>query len=170
MDWSSLLDRGESVRWEGRPAPRCWTFRNWRHSIFGVVLLAVAGWWQFTGYSLVAEYGWWVACLPAPVVLVGLYLTFGHLLLARWQWASIYYAVTDRRIVVRGGKVMAVPLSALTWLRMEYHGTSLATILLATGDETPLLRLSCIEHPERLLPFLEEAIRVNTAFPRDTNQ
>ena len=57
MDWNPHLEPGETVRWEGRPAPRCYTFRNWKHSLVGLLLLILTGFWQVMSFGLARDYG-----------------------------------------------------------------------------------------------------------------
>ena len=76
--WPTLLS-GESLQWEGRPAPRCYTFRQWRHALFGVVLTIVCGVWEVMGVQQAAEQGWrWLAWVPLPFLGYALWLAFGH--------------------------------------------------------------------------------------------
>ena len=157
MDWTSYLQSGETLLWEGRPAPRCYTFRNWRHSLFGSVLLVIALWWQIIGLGLVDEYGLWVACVPIPVVLLGLYLFVGHLLVARWRWNRIYYGMTDQHLMILDKNLHRMLRREMTWLRADYAGTHLATISVASSDGQ-IVRLYCIEHPETLIPLIEATI------------
>ena len=36
----------------------------------------------------------WLAWLPVPFMLIGLYLSLGHHLLARLEWKNVFYAVS----------------------------------------------------------------------------
>lgn len=163
MDWSSQLAAGESVQWEGRPAPRCFVFRNWRHSLFGLLLLLLSSWWQAVGYQLGRLYGWgWLVWLPLPFVLLGLYLALGHVLLARYEWERVFYAVTDRRVLVLRGLLRpcaeSLELPEVTWFQVKPHGRELATVRVVSGRDRPPLIFSCIEHPGRLIELLEAAM------------
>ena len=84
MNWSGILEVDEEIVWQGRPAPRCFTFRNWIHSLFGIVILIAAIGWFFFGLHL-GETNQQVlfVLIPVPFMLAGLYLAFGHLVLAR---------------------------------------------------------------------------------------
>lgn len=173
MNRPELLAAGETLRWEGRPAPRCWTFRNWRHSLFGGVLLLIALWWQLLGLGVAAESGqlWW-GLLPLPVVAAGLWLSVGHLVAARIEWGRVVYLLTERRIVLRRGlwrtAVLQMPLSELRYCTLIPLGAQLAHVRLADAAGN-WLTLSCVEHPERLLPWLEAAIVANgAAVPRES--
>jgi hypothetical protein len=163
MDWSSQLAADESVLWEGRPAPRCYVFRNWRHSLFGILLLLLSTWWQAVGYQLGHLYDWtWLVWLPLPFVLLGLYLALGHVLLARYEWERVFYAVTDRRVLVLRGLLRArfdsLALSELTYFQVRPHGRDLVTIRICSAMPQSYLILSCIEHPGRLIELLESAM------------
>ena len=55
MDWEKCLQEGEQLQWSGRPAPRCFTFRHWIHSVFGVLLFLPSLVWLDGGHALAAE-------------------------------------------------------------------------------------------------------------------
>jgi hypothetical protein len=163
MDWSQLLEAGESLRWQGRPAPRCWTFRNWRHACFGALVLVFSLWWQISGLSLAQDGGGlWPALLPIPFVLAAAYLAVGHLLVARWEWRNVCYAVSDRRILATRGllrqQVAVLPLSALSYFQVVPHGEHLATLRLHAASLERWCVLHCIEHPELVTPLLAAVV------------
>ena len=70
MDWSEILQERELIVWQGRPAPRCFTFRNWPHSIFGAVLLLASTCWFLFGVQLGNEHQQIIyAFIPVPFLL-----------------------------------------------------------------------------------------------------
>lgn len=163
MDWSPLLAAGETLRWEGRPAPRCYTFRNWYHSLFGILLFLLSLYWLAIGIQLGAVYEMpWIPWIPAPFVAVGLYLALGHLVLARIEWEQVGYAVTERRVLVRRGlrgqRIETLSLDSLAWFQLRFHGPELGTVRLRGGDPEQRLTLCCIEYPRQLTELLELAI------------
>ena len=161
MDWSSWLEEGESLRWEGRPAPRCFTFRNWRHSLFGLFLLIIAVYWQIVALELAMAYGLsFIAWIPLPVLLAALFLSLGHLLLSRLEWERIFYAITDRRVLVLRGirrqRLHILPLAQVTYFRINYQAENLGTIRIHRDPSSNPLVLHCLEHPRRVTDLLEE--------------
>lgn len=56
MNWNDYLQKEENIVWQGKPAPRCYTFRNWAHSLFGLVLLLSCFVWFYVGINLGSEY------------------------------------------------------------------------------------------------------------------
>ncbi|RPJ11694.1 MAG: PH domain-containing protein [Deltaproteobacteria bacterium] len=145
----------EKILWQGRPAPRAYTFRNWRHAVFGLVLMLPCLFWQIVGIELAATGApAWVAWLPLPFNLGCLYLAFGQLLIARLEWEQVLYAVSDRTIYERRGffrsQLRSLPLAAVTNVRQKRLGPNLATIRI-DGEEGQTLHFSAIEHPELLL-------------------
>ncbi len=166
MDWSGYLDESEMIRWEGRPAPRAFTFRNWKHSMLGFLLLVLALYWESVGLQLKAVYDtplvFWV---PIPFVLVGLYLAIGHLFLARIEWEKVFYAVTDRRVLVQKGlfrcRVEQMPLDDLAYFRVRPLGAELGTVHLCSGGGERSLVVSCIEYPRQMTRLLEDALEAN---------
>ncbi len=156
------LEVGEEIRWEGRPAPRCYTFRNWRHSFFGLVLLPVCSYWQYSGLDFAEEYEiFWLAWLPLPFLLMALYLTIGHLLQARLEWNHIYYTITDRRLLIQRGlmtrRIVSLELQDITYFSLHPHGEQLGTLQVHKGEEKRLT-LHCVEHPRQATDLLEKSM------------
>ena len=159
-----ILQPGEALQWEGRPMPRCYTFRRWRHALFGVVLTVICGVWEVLGVQQAAEQGWpWLAWLPLPFLAYALWLALGQLVAARLEWSRVAYAVTDRRVLVRGGFVRRreaeLPLERLTWFRLQPFGEELGTLQIRGGEGDPVLFLHCIEYPRRPAALLERVIK-----------
>lgn len=157
FDELALAD-GEALLWQGRPAPRAFTFRNWRHALFGLFLTLPCLLWQLVGIELVAGGSpAWVAWLPLPFNLAALYLAFGQLLIARLEWEKVFYAVSDRAIYQYCGffrpRLSVLARSALVRVRKKKLGTNLATIQME-GEEGQRLHFIAIEHPELLLRLL----------------
>lgn len=160
--WRKCLLQGEIICWEGRPAPRAFTFRNWRWSAVGVILCLSAVALEFVlsraGNSLVSAAG--------PVVVAALGLLFfwvavGHLLIARLAWEMEFYALTDRRLLVESGLFRRtcsdLPLPELDTVSRHSLGVSLATVMVRRRDGGRPITLLCLEHPELLLDKLPGA-------------
>ena len=47
------LEEDETLLWQGRPAPRCYTFRNWKLAAAGTALFLACSFWLMLGYQLV---------------------------------------------------------------------------------------------------------------------
>ena len=155
---------GEAVTWEGRPAPRCYTFRQWRHALFGLFLSGACSIWAWLGVQQAAEQGWpWLAWLPLPFLGYALWLACGQLIVARLEWNRVAYVITDRRIVVCCGLFklceLALPLERLTWFRLQPHGEELGTLRIHGQAGDPVLIMHCIEYPRRPAALLEAAIK-----------
>lgn len=151
----------ETILWQGRPAPRAYTFRNWRHAIFGFALMLPCLFWQLVGIELVsAGAPSWVAWLPLPFALGSLYLAFGQLLIARLEWEQVLYVVSDRTIYQRCGffrpRLRQIPRAKVTAVRKRTLGPNLATIRL-DGEEGQFLLFAAIEHAELLLRLFPDA-------------
>jgi len=160
-----IPEDGETIRWEARPAPRCYTFRHWRHSVFGLIFLAICSYWQVLGIAMADTYAIrWLAWLPLPFVITGLYFFVGHLVQARLEWNHVYYAITDRRVIVQRGLARPqskfIELSELTYFSLHRRGEQLGTLRVHQGREQQLV-LHCIEHPHQATKLLEEAIVKN---------
>jgi hypothetical protein len=166
MDWNTCLEEGETLRWEGRPAPRAFVFRNWVHSLFGGLLLAVAVYWQVLAARLAEAQQWpWLALAPIPFLLVGLYLAVGHLLLARLEWEKVFYAVSDRRLLARKGlfrpRLETFALADLARFRVKPIGPELATLRVFPRDSGSGLVFTAVEQPRPVIALLESALADN---------
>jgi len=161
------LQAGETLQWEGRPAPRCFTFRNWGHCLCGLVMLGFVAVWYFSGEGLdAADGGYAYRLVTLPFVLLGIWLVIGHLLAARLEWEGVWYAITDRRILARRGLVrrrwQTLELGELVWFRLRPHGAALGTLILRAGNQGERrLRLNCIEQPQVPADLLKAAVHSN---------
>ena len=162
MRQNFILDPDEELRWEGRPAPRCYTFRHWRHSVFGFLVLVLCGYWQALGFTMATEYELpWLVWLPTPFLLFALHLAIGHLLQARLEWNHVYYVITDRRLLAQRGILKqlteSLQLAEITYFSLHQHGEQLGTLRVHKGKEKQLV-LHCIEYPRRATDLLEAAM------------
>jgi hypothetical protein len=158
--WRSHLLEGEAVHWEGRPAPRAFTFRNWRWSA-GVLVLYLsvsalaATIYPGPGMSLPSAAGFVAAVF---LVLVGFWGTVGHLFYARLLWEREFYALTDRRLLVKSGlfgdRVSVLDLDELAEVFLSRLGPALGTITVRGSIAARPIILFCLEHPELLLEKL----------------
>jgi hypothetical protein len=162
MSKDFVLAPGERLQWEGRPAPRCYTFRHWRHSVFGLVFLAMAIGWEIYGFEMAENYAAWLVWLPLPFLLVGLYLSAGHLVQARLEWNHVQYAITNQRLLARRGlckqKVTSMSLSEIIYFRLDRKGENLGTLRVCKDGGQQLI-LHCLEYPHQAAGLLEAALR-----------
>ena len=163
VGWPVLFP-GEILQWEGRPAPRCYTFRQWRLALFGLVLTGFCAAWTWMGVELSAQEGWpWLAWLPLPFLAFALWLAFGTLFAARLEWNNVAYAVTNRRVIVRHGlfkpQQVELDLARITWFRLQPHGEEIGSLRIVGEAGDPVLQMHCIEYPRRPADLLEAAIK-----------
>jgi hypothetical protein len=170
MNWSDYLQKEETVVWQGKPAPRCYTFRNWAHSLFGLVLLLSCFVWFYVGINLGSEYhpsvyGW----IPVPFLFAGLYLTVGHLLIARLEWESLSYAITSQRLLIYSGlfkkRVSSLSLQDITWFGLKLFSETLGTVSVRAADADQKYVIACIEYPRQMTDFLEAAMVQSGVIP-----
>lgn len=162
------LQEGESIAWQAKPAPRCYTFRHWRHSIFGLVFLAICSYWQVLGVAMAKEYETvWLAWLPLPFIVIGVYFAMGHLVQSRLEWSNVDYLITNRRVIVRRGLVQltehALELAEVTYFSLQMQGEQLGTLRIHQGESKYLL-MHCLEYPQLATVLLEQAIARNQAY------
>jgi hypothetical protein len=163
MEWETILQKGETLCWEGRPAPRAYVFRNWKHSFFGIALLPIAAYWQIVSLPLASFHQQpWLPFIPLPLLLIVLYLCVGHLLVARLEWEKVFYAVTDRRLLIQKGlrrrRVKDFSLSELTNFRVMPLGHELAGIRVNNKDSGTRLTFTAFEQPQQVIGLLEQAL------------
>ncbi len=99
--------------------------------------------------------------LSLPFLLLGLYLAIGHLLQARLEWSRVYYAITNRRLLVQRGLlkpcIESLGLSEITYFNLHRQGEQLGTLRVHKGKEKQLT-LHCIEYPRQATALLETAM------------
>jgi hypothetical protein len=114
----------------------------------------------------------WLAWLPTPFLFLGLFLAIGHLFQARLEWDHVYYAITDRRLLVKRGlfkrRIESLELSEITYFRLLRQGEQLGTLRVHKGKEK-LLTLHCLEHPRQATDLLEEAMGDKARVPMATH-
>jgi hypothetical protein len=163
VDWPTWLEEGETLTWSGRPAPRCYTFRRWRRSVFGILLLLLTVYWQIVGFNISAVYGSsffrWV---PFPFLLAALYMSVGHLFLSRLEWEKAFYAITDRRVLVMQGLFQPRVQSWLwedidTWCYIP-QGGDLGSIRIIVATSRQPVFLHCHAHPRKPIALMEEGV------------
>jgi len=159
IDWQWPLDEGETLLWQGRPAPRCYTFRNWKLSAAGTLLFMACSFWMLLGIQLVKSenYSMLLVLITIPLVVTTFFLGPGQLVLARLRWEKLFYALTDQRLLVRDG-ILSVQfrefsLEEISGWQQRRFGPDLASIRILRGDEAPQI-LACLEQPQLLLKHL----------------
>jgi len=166
LDWTQFTAEGEKIIWQARPAPRCFTFRRWQPALFGLLVTVMSVWWLVTGYGLMSqgESTLW-ALVPIPFLVIGVYLSVGQLVLARLEWERVFYALTDRQLLVQYGlfrsRMIRFDLTTLSYQCLYPLGEQLGTFYLEAG--TRRITLSCIEYPHELYRRLEPLILENNA-------
>ena len=164
VHWS--LDEAETILWQGRPAPRCYTFRHWLQATIGTVLFLASSFWVMVGINLVRSqnYSQWLVVAPVLLAIAAFFVGPGQLILARWRWEKIFYALTDQRLLVRnrliGSKVLTYQLSNFKQSKQKKYGQQLRSLRLSFKGSVPIV-LECLEHPELFLQQL--AIGTDTA-------
>jgi hypothetical protein len=159
LDWAWPLEEGETLLWQGRPAPRCYTFRNWKLSAAGTVLFLACSFWMMLGVQLVEteNYSMLLVVISLPLVVATFLLGPGQLVLARWRWEKLFYAVTDQRLLVRDGlltvQFRSFTLDEISGWQQRRFSENLASIRILRGDEAPQI-LACLEQPQLLLKHL----------------
>jgi len=157
FEWS--LTDAEIIVWEGRPAPRCYTFRHWLQAAIGTVLFLASSFWFMVGIQLIRAqgYSWGLAVAPFLFALVAFCIGPGQLILARLRWEKIFYALTDQRLLVRnrlvGNKISDYPLANFKQFQQKKYGRQLVSLRLSFKG-SPAITLECLEYPENLLKRL----------------
>lgn len=147
MDWPQL-ENGEQILWQGRPAPRCYTFRYWKQALIGSLLFLVSSFWLLLALELIKEgQPLWLAGLPLPLILGSFIFGPMQILLARWRWPKVGYQLTDKALYLAPGG--AAQLSEIVAVRLKRQGEHLASLRVEAAGAKPLI-LHCIEQPETL--------------------
>lgn len=159
--WQWPLQEDEALIWQGRPAPRCYTFRNWKLALAGTALFLASSFWMMLAVQLVKTdaYSPLLVVITLPFVAATFCMGPGHLLLSRWRWEKLFYALTDRHLLVRDGlltaRIRSYPRHQISGWQQRRFGDALASIRILRGDEAPLI-LACLEQPQGLLQHLPQ--------------
>jgi len=163
LGWEWPLEDGESLLWQGRPAPRCYIWRDWRLALTATVLFFASSFWWMLAYQLMLDegYPWWIQLIPAPLVFLFIWIGPIRILLARIRWEKVFYALTDRRMMVRDGQFKAELTSfpiddVLSWKQKKYSD-QLISLRLELKNRPPLI-LHCLEQPQNLLGHLQREV------------
>ncbi len=157
FQWS--LAEGETLLWQGRPAPRCYTFRHWLQATIGTILFLACSFWLMVGVQLVRAHGYSQLLIIAPLLLVvaAFFVGPGQLILARWRWEKIFYALTDQRLLVRnrlfGSKTLTYQLSDFKHFKQKKYGQQLLSLRMSFNGSAPIV-LECLEFPDNFLNLL----------------
>ncbi len=153
------LEEGEIILWQGRPAPRCYTFRHWLQATIGTVLFLASSFWLMVGAQLVyyQGYSWWLALAPFLLSVAAFFVGPGQLALARLRWEEIYYALTDQRLLVRNKLIICksttYKMDDFKKYKQKKYGKNLLSLKLFFKDSAPVT-LECLEHPELFINHL----------------
>lgn len=142
------------ILWQGRPAPRCYTFRQWKQALAGSALFLLSSFWLLLAVELIGEgQPTWLALLPLPLIIGSFIFGPAQILLARWRWPKIFYYLSEQRLFASDGQ--GVLLAEVTAVRQQRQGEHLASLRIeAAGGDALVLR--CIEQPGILLALLQE--------------
>lgn len=158
------LQSAERLLWQGRPAPRCYVFRCWRSALTATGLALAALLLLWLARPAVGGTGWLVTLLLA---VTGLVFGPGRLLWQRRRWECLFYALTDRRLLVRRGDTLEeYPLVQLSRLTVRAYGRRLASIDLVFGRRPVVLE--CLEEPQAVLAHLHTGAPVDVVQSRLT--
>lgn len=159
MDWSAQLLPEERIIWQGRPAPRCFTFRNWKLAGIGLLLFLLCSFWLMLGLQLSDDgHPWFLVLIPLPLVIASFLAGPGQILLARIAWERRFYCLTERRVLIRCGLLRdhyrSIPLGEICSWQQKRYSEQLASIRLRHAAGAQQTVLHCLEQPDRFLQQL----------------
>ena len=146
--------QSEKILWQGRPAPRCYTFQYWKQALIGSLLFMVSSFWLLLAFELVDEgQPLWLLLLPLPIIVSSFIFGPMQLLIARWRWPKVFYQLTDENIYFSEGR--SAQITDVTNVKIRRQGEHLASLRLDIQDARPLI-IHCIEQPDQLLRLLHD--------------
>jgi hypothetical protein len=178
MDTSRFTERllkGEEIVWWGQPAQGLLlTGRDWLLIPFSLLWGGFAIFWETSvlGTSAPIFMKFW----GVPFVLIGLYLVAGRFLLDSWIRRGMYYAVTNKRVLILRSapfsKFSALSLDHLPDANLSENANGRGTIRFGTAspywagrgfsgwtpslDSTP--QFIAIEDARRVFDYVQRAI------------
>lgn len=148
------FDKGENILWQGRPAPRCYTFQYWKQALAGATLFLASSFWLMLALELIEDgQPFWLALLPLPLIIGSFFFGPLQIILARWRWAKVFYHLTDKALYLSESK--SAQLSEIIEIKVKKKGEHLASLRVAVEYSDPLI-IHCIEQPDSLLALLKE--------------
>ncbi len=157
FEWS--LNDDETLLWQGRPAPRCYTFRHWLQATIGTALFVACSFWLMVGLQLIEAHGYsnWLAIAPLLLAIAAFFIGPGQILLSRLRWEKIFYALTDQHLLVRNrlffNKTIVYQLVDYKQYKQKKYGQNLRSVRISFKGKAPIV-LECLEYPENLLEHL----------------
>jgi len=177
----SVLDIGtELLIWQGRPAPRCFTFRRWRRILFWFSVFVVAGVWQWIGWTVYMDDGralW--SFIPFPLLMLAFCLSVGSVVRARLEWEHVFYVLSTEKLRIQCGiprRIISFALDELSYARLDLYAengknsglkrekfgnSGLGKLYLEFGSRR--VALSCVEQAEGLYELLRRHVDVEPA-------
>ncbi|AJF06919.1 hypothetical protein GSUB_10635 [Geoalkalibacter subterraneus] len=153
---------GEKLRWEAKPAPRCYTFRGLNLMRFSALLFGAA-----VLAGVVVRLGGELhdsvvlSRLVFLLPLIALLLGSVPPVLARVEWPGVFYLLTDQRLIVLRGfgrrRISELELHEVRDVQFFPLGRHLAHVRIRGQGSPRSLTLCCIEYPEHLIDLLERA-------------
>jgi hypothetical protein len=141
QDLQPELTAGESIAWAGQPSGKVvFHAQDVMMIPFSLVWGGFALFWEagvlgFVGLSNTkpgASAPWFMAVFGIPFVLIGQYLIWGRFLHVAWKKKNIYYAVTNKRVLVvnkaRSRSVIAAFLQQLPAIDKSVRSDGIGTI------------------------------------------
>jgi hypothetical protein len=127
------LRPGERLLWEGRPDIWAYSMRGaWYLIPFSLLWGGFAIFWEVGVITSGAPIFFWLWGIP--FVVIGLYMIFGRLVVARREAGNTMYAITDRRVLIVAGAFrrtfLQLDLRDLPASQLEERAGGLGTITL----------------------------------------
>ena len=141
------LEAGETLLWDGCPAPRCFCFYHWKRAGWGLMALCGS---VFAAFAYFPGRAW----VMAIFALCALWFLAGQFVWARLRWKHVFYAVTDRALWALEGRERArLERKLITGVSAEWHGAALATLSFSAGNGARMTWYA-VEHPELVFEVL----------------
>jgi len=127
----SNLGSGERILWQGQPDVWAFSMRGaWYLIPFSILWAGFAIFWEIGVLNEGA--GPLFALWGIPFVLIGIYMVFGRIPLARWEARRTLFSVTSKRVIIVSGGLrsrwMEVALRDLPPAELDDGGSGLGTI------------------------------------------
>ncbi|HJP88218.1 MAG TPA: PH domain-containing protein [Candidatus Limnocylindrales bacterium] len=126
---------GERVLWEGRPDVWGFSMRGaWYAIPFSLLWGGFAIFWEIG--VLTSNAPFFFSIWGIPFVLLGLYMIFGRIWVARREARNTRYAITDRRVLIRSGAfrptLVSLELDTLPGTELSERGDGSGSITFGT--------------------------------------